>query len=330
MMKRRDFITLLGGAAAAWPLAARAQQRERMRRIGVLLPATANDAQYQARVGAFLQALALLGWTIGRNVQVDTRWATANVAEVRRHAAELVALAPDVILAHGGGPVAAVQQATHTVPIVFPIAGDPVGSGLVDSLARPGGNATGFLEFEYSIGGKWLELLKEIAPSVNRAAVLRDTTLGTGAGQFAAIQAVAPLLRMEVIPVNVQKAAEIERAIATFARSSNGGQIVTGGGATQLHRDLIITLAARHKLPAVYNERTFVAGGGLISYGPDYLDQYRLAAGYVDRILKGEKPADLPVQAPTKYELVINLKTAKALGLEIPSSVLARADEVIE
>jgi len=330
MMKRRDFITLLGGAAAAWPLAARAQQRERMRRIGVLLPATANDAQYQARVGAFLQALALLGWTIGRNVQVDTRWATANVAEVRRHAAELVALAPDVILAHGGGPVAAVQQANHTVPIVFPIAGDPVGSGLVDSLARPGGNATGFLEFEYSIGGKWLELLKEIAPSVNRAAVLRDTILGTGAGQFAAIQAVAPLLRMEVIPVNVQKAAEIERAIATFARSSNGGQIVTGGGATQLHRDLIITLAARHKLPAVYNERTFVAGGGLISYGPDYLDQYRLAAGYVDRILKGEKPADLPVQAPTKYELVINLKTAKALGLEIPSSVLARADEVIE
>jgi len=327
---RRELLAALGGAAAAWPLAARAQQHGQMRRIGILLPATANDAQYQARVGAFLQALALLGWTIGRNVQVDTRWATANVAEVRRHAAELVALAPDVILAHGGGPVAAVQQATHTVPIVFPIAGDPVGSGLVDSLARPGGNATGFLEFEYSMAGKWLELLKEIAPSVNRAAVLRDTTLGTGAGQFAAIQAVAPLLRMEVIPVNVQKAAEIERAIATFARSSNGGQIVTGGGATQLHRDLIITLAARHKQPAVYNERTFVAGGGLISYGPDYLDQYRLAAGYVDRILKGEKPADLPVQAPTKYELVINLKAAKALGLEIPPTVLARADEVIE
>jgi putative ABC transport system substrate-binding protein len=329
-MKRREFISLLGGAAAAWPRGARGQQHGQMRRIGILLPATANDAQYQARVGAFLQALALLGWTIGRNVQVDTRWATANVAEVRRHAAELVALAPDVILAHGGGPVAAVQQATHTVPIVFPIAGDPVGSGLVDSLARPGGNATGFLEFEYSMAGKWLELLKEIAPSVNRAAVLRDTTLGTGAGQFAAIQAVAPLLRLEVIPVNVQKAAEIERAIATFARSSNGGQIVTGGGATQLHRDLIITLAARHKLPAVYNERTFVAGGGLISYGPDYLDQYRLAAGYVDRILKGEKPADLPVQAPTKYETVINLKTAKALGLEVPPTLLARADEVIE
>jgi hypothetical protein len=227
-VNRRSFITLMGGAAA-WPRGARGQQHGQMRRIGILLPATANDAQYQARVGAFLQALALLGWTIGRNVQVDTRWATANVAEVRRHAAELVALAPDVILAHGGGPVAAVQQATHTVPIVFPIAGDPVGSGLVDSLARPGGNATGFLEFEYSIGGKWLELLKEIAPSVNRAAVLRDTILGTGAGQFAAIQAVAPLLRMEVIPVNVQKAAEIERAIATFARSSNGGQIVTGG-----------------------------------------------------------------------------------------------------
>jgi putative ABC transport system substrate-binding protein len=318
------------GGAAAWPRGARGQQHGQMRRIGILLPATANDAQYQARVGAFLQALALLGWTIGRNVQVDTRWATANVAEVRRHAAELVALAPDVIFAHGGGPVAAVQQATHTVPIVFPIAGDPVGSGLVDSLARPGGNATGFLEFEYSMAGKWLELLKEIAPSVNRAAVLRDTSLGTGAGQFAAIQAVAPLLRIEVIPVNVQKAAEIERAIATFARSSNGGQIVTGGGATQLHRDLIITLAARHKLPAVYNERTFAAGGGLISYGPDYLDQYRLAAGYVDRILKGEKPADLPVQAPTKYELVINLKTARALGLDVPATVLARADEVIE
>ncbi len=328
-MNRRSFITLMGGAAA-WPRGARGQQHGQMRRIGILLPATANDAQYQARVGAFLQALALLGWTIGRNVQVDTRWATANVAEVRRHAAELVALAPDVIFAHGGGPVAAVQQATHTVPIVFPIAGDPVGSGLVDSLARPGGNATGFLEFEYSMAGKWLELLKEIAPSVNRAAVLRDTSLGTGAGQFAAIQAVAPLLRMEVIPVNVQKAAEIERAIATFARSSNGGQIVTGGGATQLHRDLIITLAARHKLPAVYNERTFAAGGGLISYGPDYLDQYRLAAGYVDRILKGEKPADLPVQAPTKYELVINLKTARALGLDVPATVLARADEVIE
>ncbi len=328
-MNRRSFITLMGGAAA-WPRGARGQQHGQMRRIGILLPATANDAQYQARVGAFLQALALLGWTIGRNVQVDTRWATANVAEVRRHAAELVALAPDVIFAHGGGPVAAVQQATHTVPIVFPIAGDPVGSGLVDSLARPGGNATGFLEFEYSMAGKWLELLKEIAPSVNRAAVLRDTSLGTGAGQFAAIQAVAPLLRIEVIPVNVQKAAEIERAIATFARSSNGGQIVTGGGATQLHRDLIITLAARHKLPAVYNERTFAAGGGLISYGPDYLDQYRLAAGYVDRILKGEKPADLPVQAPTKYELVINLKTARALGLDVPATVLARADEVIE
>jgi len=328
-VNRRSFITLMGGAAA-WPRGARGQQHGQMRRIGILLPATANDAQYQARVGAFLQALALLGWTIGRNVQVDTRWATANVAEVRRHAAELVALAPDVIFAHGGGPVAAVQQATHTVPIVFPIAGDPVGSGLVDSLARPGGNATGFLEFEYSMAGKWLELLKEIAPSVNRAAVLRDTSLGIGAGQFAAIQAVAPLLRIEVIPVNVQKAAEIERAIATFARSSNGGQIVTGGGATQLHRDLIITLAARHKLPAVYNERTFAAGGGLISYGPDYLDQYRLAAGYVDRILKGEKPADLPVQAPTKYELVINLKTARALGLDVPATVLARADEVIE
>jgi putative ABC transport system substrate-binding protein len=318
------------GGAAAWPRGARGQQHGQMRRIGILLPATANDAQYQARLAAVHQGLALLGWTIGRNVRIDTRWATANAAEVRRHAAELAAVAPDVILAHGGVVVGALLQATRTVPIVFPVAADPVGAGLVDSLARPGGNATGFLEFEYSMAGKWLELLKEIAPSVNRAAVLRDTSLGTGAGQFAAIQAVAPLLRIEVIPVNVQKAAEIERAIATFARSSNGGQIVTGGGATQLHRDLIITLAARHKLPAVYNERTFAAGGGLISYGPDYLDQYRLAAGYVDRILKGEKPADLPVQAPTKYELVINLKTARALGLDVPATVLARADEVIE
>jgi putative ABC transport system substrate-binding protein len=329
-MQRREVIKLLGGAAA-WPLAARAQQPSGMRRIGVLLAAASDDAEAQARLGAFLQALALLGWTIGRNVRIDTRWATANAAEVRKHAAELVALAPDVILAHGAGPVGALQQTTRAVPIVFPIAGDPVGAGLVDSLARPGGNATGFMELEYSIGGKWLELLKEIAPSVTRAAVLRDTALGSGTSLFAVIQAVAPLLRVEVSPVNMRNANEIERAIAAFARSPNGGLIVTSGAATQLHRHLIVTLAARHKLPAVYYERSFVASdGGLISYGPDFFDQYRRAAGYVDRILKGEKPADLPVQAPTKYELVINLKTATALGLTVPPSLLATATEVIE
>ena len=301
-----------------------------MRRIGVLLPAAADDAEFQARVGAFLQALALLGWTIGRNVRIDTRWATANAAEIRRHAAELAALAPDVILAHGASTVGPLLQATRTVPIVFPVVGDPVGAGFVDSLARPGGNATGFMTFEYSLGGKWLELLKQIAPGVTRVAVLRDPAQGSGTSQFAAIQAVAPSLRVEVNPVNMRDAGEIERAVAAFARSPNGGLIVTASGSAALHRDLIITLAARHKLPAVYFERSFVAAGGLISYGPDFVDQYRRAAGYVDRILKGEKPADLPVQAPTKYEMVINLKTAKALGLDVPPTLLARADEVIE
>ena len=329
-MKRREFITLLGGAGAAWPLVARAQQPERVRRIGILLPAAADVAEFQARVGAFLQALALLGWTIGRNVQIDTRWAGANAAEIRRHAAELAALAPDVILAHGSSTVGPLLQATRTAPIVFPVSGDPVGHGFVDSLARPGGNATGFMTAEYSMGGKWLELLKQIAPGVTRAAVLRDSTQGGGTSEFAAIQAVAPSLRVEVSPVNMRDAAEIERAVSAFARSPNGGLIVTPGGAATLHRDLIFTLAARHKLPAVYNERFFAAAGGLVSYGADQIDQYRRAAGYVDRILKGEKPADLPVQAPTKYELVINLKTAKALDLDIPASVLARADEVIE
>ena len=331
MIRRRQFIALLGGAVAGGPLAARAQQGERMRRIGILLPAAADDLQHQARVGAFMQALALLGWSIGRNVQIDTRWATASAEKVRKHAVELVALTPDVIVAHGSGPVRALQQATHVVPIVFPIAGDPVGAGLVDSLARPGGNVTGFMELEFSIGGKWLELLKEVAPHVTRAAVLRDAVLGSGTSVFATLQALAPSLRMEISPVNMREVGEIERAIGAFARSQNGGLIVTAGAATQFYRDTIINLAARHKLPAVYNERTFVTpGGGLISYGPDFIDQYRRAAGYVDRILKGEKPADLPVQAPTKYELVINLKTAKALGLEVPSSLLARADEVIE
>jgi putative ABC transport system substrate-binding protein len=328
-MRRRDFIAALG-AVAAMPLMARAQQGERMRRVGILLNAAADDSQFQTWVGAFLQALALLGWTIGRNVQIDTRWAAANAAEVRRHAAELAALAPDVILAHGGSTVGPLLQATRTVPIVFPVAGDPVGAGLVDSLARPGGNATGFMDFEFRLGGKWLELLKEIAPSVTRAAVLRDPSQGSGTSQFAAIQTAAPSLRVEVTPVGLRDTGDIERAVSAFARSPNGGLIVTAGAATVLHSNLIVTLAARHKLPAVYTERSFIAAGGLISYGPDFVDQYRRAAGYVDRILKGEKPADLPVQAPTKYQLVINLKTAKALGLDVPQTLLARADEVIE
>jgi putative tryptophan/tyrosine transport system substrate-binding protein len=328
-MQRREFITLFGGAAAAWPLAARAQP-QRMRRIGILLPAAADDAEYQTRIAAFHQGLALLGWTIGRNVRIDTRWATANAAEVRRHAAELAALVPDVILAPGAAAVGALLQATRTVPIVFAIVGDPVGGGLVDSLARPGGNATGFMAFEYSLSGKWLELLKQIAPGVTRAAVLRDSTQGSGTSLFAAIQAVAPSLRVEVNPVNMRDAGEMERALTVFARGPNDGLIVTSGAPALLHRDLIITLAARHKLPAVYPELFFPAAGGLISYGSSYVDQFRQAAGYVDRILKGEKPTDLPVQAPTRYETVLNLKTAKALGLDVPATVLVRADEVIE
>ena len=327
-MRRREFISLLGSAAVTWPLAARAQ--ERMRRIGMLLPAAADDAEMQARVGAFLQGLGQSGWTIGRNVRIDTRWATTDAAEIRRHAAELAALAPDVILAHGASTVGPLLQATRTVPVVFPAVGDPVGAGYVDSLARPGGNATGFMNYEYSLSGKWLELLKQIVPGVTRVAVLRDATTPTGMGQFGVIQAVAPSLGVEVIPVNVRDAGEIEHAVAAFARAPNGGLIVAGSGLASRHRDLIITLAARHKLPAVYYERFFVSAGGMVSYGPDFVDQFRRAADYVDRILKGEKAADLPVQAPTKYELTINLKTAKALGLDIPPSVLARADEVIE
>jgi putative ABC transport system substrate-binding protein len=328
-VKRRAFISLLGGAAA-WPLAARAQQPERTRRIGIILPAAADDAEFQTWVGAFLQALAQLGWVIGRNVRIDTRWATANAAEIRRHAAELVALAPDVILAAGTSTVGPLLQATRTVPIVFPAVGDPVGGSLVTSLARPGGNATGFMSYEYSLSGKWLELLKEIAPGVTRVAVLRDAAVSVGPAQFGVIQAVAPSLRVEVNPINLRDVGEIERAIAAFAGSPNGGLILTAGATAQLRSDLIITLAARHKLPAVYPYRHIVTGGGLIFYGPDRTDQYRRAAGYVDRILKGEKPADLPVQAPTKYELVINLKTARALGIDVPPTLLARADEVIE
>jgi putative ABC transport system substrate-binding protein len=328
-MRRREFVAGVLGAAA-WPLAASAQQDDRMRRVGVLLPATADDAGFQAWIGAFLQALALLGWTTGRNVRIDTRWATTNAAEIRRHAAELAALAPDVILASGTSTVGPMLQVTRTVPIVFPTVVDPVGAGFVDSLARPGGNATGFLLFEYSLSGKWLELLKEIAPSVTRVAVLRDPAQPSGVGQFGVIQAVAPALRVEVNPINMRDAGEIERAVAAFARAPNGGLILTASGMALLHHDLIVTLAARHRLPAVYYERTFVSAGGLISYGPDRTDQFRRAAAYVDRILKGEKPAELPVLAPTKYELVVNLRTSKALGLIIPPSLLARADEVIE
>ena len=328
-MKRRDFITLIGGAAAAWPLAARAQQADRVRRIGVLLYLAVDDAEGQARLAAFTQALQQLGWSDGRNLRIDIRWATAD--DVRRHAAELVALAPDVLVAATGtATVAPLLQATRTVPIVFVTVIDPVGAGFVASLARPGGNATGFTIYEYSMSGKWLELLKEIAPRVTRAAVLRDPAVASGIGQFGAVQIVAPSFGVELSPVDVRDAGEIERAVAAFASGSNGGLIVTAGALTIAHRKLITTLAARHKLPAVYPGRFHITAGGLISYGPDLVDQFRQAAGYVDRILKGEKPADLPVQAPTKYELVINLKTAKALGLDLPATVLARADEVIE
>jgi putative tryptophan/tyrosine transport system substrate-binding protein len=330
-MRRREFITLLGGAAAAWPLTARAQQSDRMRRVGVLMAHLNDDPEYQARIVAFQQALALLGWTDGRNVQIDIRWATTNADEIRRHAAELVASAPDVILAATGTTTAGpLLQATRTVPIVFTIVVDPVGAGFVASLARPGGNATGFLLFEYGLSAKWLELLKQIAPGVTRVAVLRDPTIASGIGQFGAIQSAAPSLGIEASPVNVRDVDDIERDLSAFARSLNGGVIVTSSPEATRHRDLIIALASRHRLPAVYAGRYFVTEGGLISYGPDYVDQYRRAAAYVDRILKGEKPADMPVQAPTKYELAINLKTAKSLGLAVPPSLLARADEVIE
>ena len=327
-MKRREFITLLGGVAVTWPLAARAQQPGK--RIGILMSLAADDWQGQARVAAFIQRLRELGWTEGRNVRIETRWAAGNPANTRKFAAELVALAPDVIFGSGGTVVGALLQETSTVPIVFTGVADPVGGGLVTSLARPGGNATGFTAFEYGTSGKWLELLKEIAPSVKRVAVLRDSGIAQGIGQFGAIQSLGPSLGFEVTPVNVREASEIERDIAAFARGSNGGLIITGAGTAIVHRELIVRLAARYKLPATYFERFFVAGGGLISYGPDLLDAHRRVADYVDRILKGEKPADLPVQAPTKYELVINLKTAKALGLDVPPTLLARADEVIE
>jgi ABC-type uncharacterized transport system substrate-binding protein len=330
-MRRREFITLIGGAAVAWPLAARAQQREQMRRIGVLMNLGSDDAEGQARNAAFLQGLQELGWTVGRNVRIEYRWGAGDAELFRRYASELVALAPDVILAVGAAVVPSLLQATRTVPIVFTGTPDPVGAGFVESLARPGGNVTGFTPFlEFGISAKWLELLKEIAPHVTRAAVIRDPAIAAGVGQLGAIQSVAPSLGMELRPLGVRDAGEIERTITAFAHSPNGGLIVTGSTLVVVHRNLIVTLAARHRLPAVYPFLYFAAAGGLLSYGPANIEEYRLAAGYVDRILKGEKPADLPVQAPTKYELVINLKTARALGLDIPTTVLARADEVIE
>jgi putative ABC transport system substrate-binding protein len=329
-VNRRQFITLLGGAAVALPLAAQAQQAGGMRRIGVLMNSAADDPESQVRLTAFVQELQRLGWIIDRNVQIEARWSAADVSTLRRHAAELAALAPDAILAGVGGTVAPLLQATRTVPIVFAQSIDPVGTGFVASLARPGGNVTGFTQFEYSLAGKWPELLKEVAPRVTRAAILREPSTSAGIGQWAVVQATAQSFGMELSPVAVREAGEIERGVSEFARGSNGGLIVVVGASATNHRQLIIAQAARHRLPAVYPSRDFVVGGGLISYGPDVVGQYRRAAGYVDRILKGEKPGDLPVQAPVKYELVINLKTAKALGLTIPPMLLARADEVIE
>ena len=328
-MRRREFITLLG-AAAAWPLAARAQQGERMRRIGVLMNLAADDAEGQARLAAFRQGLQQLGWIEGRNAHLDIRWGAGDAERFRRYAAELVALAPDLILAASGSTMPPLLHATRTVPIVFVQVADPVGNGFVASLARPGGNATGFTNIDFSMSAKWLELLKQIAPGATRAAVLRDSTEPTGIGQWGALQSVAPSFTLELTPVGVSDPGEIERAIAGFAKLPNGALIVTASAPTAVHRDLIITLATRHRLPAVYAYKYFITSGGLISYGPDTIDPYRRAASYIDRILKGEKPADLPVQAPTKYELVINLKTAKTLGLEVPPTLLARADEVIE
>ena len=328
-MKRREFISLVGGAAA-WPLAARAQQPERVRHIGVLSSLAADDAEAQARLAAFVRGLRELGWTEGRDVRIDVRWGAGNPDDARKYVAELLALAPEVILASGGTVVGTLLQATRTVPIVFTQIVDPVGGGLVASMSRPGGNATGFTTTDYGMSGKWLELLKEIAPRVTRVAVLRDTAIPQGIGQFGAIQSAAPALGVEVSPVNVRDAGELEHDVTAFSSGPSGGIVVTASGIAIVHRDLIIALAARHKLPAVYPARLYVTDGGLISYGVDGIEPHRRAAAYVDRILKGEKPGDLPVQAPTKYQLAINLKTAKALGLTVPMSLLGRADEIIE
>ena len=329
-MRRRDFIQGIVGSGIAWPLAVHAQQPDKMRRIGVLMNLAADDPEGQARFTVLVQGLQQLGWTEDRNVRIDTRWGAGDADRFRKQAAELVRLAPDVIVAAGSAAAAPLQHATRTVPIVFVQVIDPVGGGLVDSLSRPGGNATGFMQFEYGISGKWLEVLKQIMPRMTRTAVIRDAAVASGSGQLGAIQSAAPSFGVEVSPINVRDEREIERAITAFAREANGGLIVTGSALAGVHRDLIIRLAAQHKLPAVYTNRAFVTSGGLLSYGPNLPDQFRLAAGYVDRILKGAKPADLPVQAPTKYELVINLKTAKALGLTVPPTLIAFADEVIE
>jgi putative ABC transport system substrate-binding protein len=328
-MKRREFVGLIGGAAA-WPLASRAQQPERMRRIGVLMNLNADDPETRSRLAAFLQGMQQLGWSEGSNVRIEYRWGMGDTDRHRTNAAELAALAPDVILAHGSTIMGPLQRATRTVPVVFVSVADPVAGGFINDLARPGGNATGFTSSEYGMSGKWLELLKQIAPHVTRAGVIRDPDQVSGGGQLGAISAVAPLLGVEFNALGTRDAAEIERAVTAFARQPNGGLVITTSALAQIHRKLIIALAARHRLPAVYPYRLFATGGGLISYGPDIVDQYRRAAGYVDRILKGEKPAEMPVLAPTKYDLVINLKTAKALGLTVPESLLARADEVIE
>jgi putative ABC transport system substrate-binding protein len=328
-MRRREFIAGLGIAAAMSPTA-RAQQRDRVRRVGVLLPSAADDAEFQAFFGAFQQALAQLGWTIDHNLQIDVRWATGNSAVIRNHAAELVATAPEVVLAHGGVTVSPIQQATRTIPVVFTVAGDPIAAGYAESLARPGGNITGFMTAEYSTAGKWLELLKQLAPEVTRVAIFRDPTVAAGLGQFAAIQTAAVSLGVEISPINVRDAAEMDRGVTAFTRSRNGGAIVSASGMAQQQRHQIVALVARHRLPAVYFNGVFVRAGGLISFGLDFVDQYRRAAAYVDRILKGESPADLPIQMPLKYQIMINLKTAKTLGLTVPSTLLAQADEVIE
>ncbi|HYC18988.1 MAG TPA: ABC transporter substrate-binding protein [Pseudolabrys sp.] len=329
-MRRRDFIKIVAGSTALWPITASAQQNVGPRHIGILLPANASDMKFQIQVQAFEQELKNFGWLIGQNVEIEVRWATADPAEIRRNAAELAALKPDVILAHGSSAVGPMQQATNTIPIVFPVSGDPVAAGFVESLARPGGNITGFALFEYSIGAKWLELLKQMVPRLMQAAVLQQPGLPGALGQFGAIQSAGPTLGVEVKPLNVRDANTIETGVSSFARGQNGGMIVVGGPLPQRHRDLIIALTARNKLPTVYFERSFVTAGGLVSYGANETDQYRRTANYVDRILRGEKPADLPVQAPTKYELVINLKTAKAIGLAVSPALLATADVVLE
>jgi putative ABC transport system substrate-binding protein len=329
-MRRREFITLVGGAAVAWPIAARAQHADQVRRIGFLTGSNRENVENKERLSVFANELQRLGWTEGRNVRIDVRAGGGDIATTRRYATELVSLKPDVILATGSPPAALLLEVSRSVPIVFTTVIDPVGAGIVDSLARPGGNATGFMLFEYTLSAKWPELLKQVAPSVTRVAVPRDPMVTAGIGQFAVIQASAPSVALEVSAINVRDAGEIEKAMNAFAQTANGGLIVTAGPGTLIHRDLIVALAARHRLPAIYFDRNFVSVGGLVSYGPRIIDHFRQAAGYVDRILKGEKPGDLPVQAPNKYELVINLKTAKALGLTIPPSLLARADEVIE